>query len=170
MGDVPGAMRITAAFRARRGRGEAADPPRDAAAAAPDVPHVAGDDGTLADVPGLVAAIERAGHTIGFSDRTPGAEVPAELSNAGYLVLRDSATLLIRRAPCPQRVQLRVRVDPGELVLSMQSIARDADAPTFLLGPHDLRPLKRRIEAAGGRMVVKTTSAGNWLTIGRLPF
>jgi signal transduction histidine kinase len=172
MGDRPDAMRITAALRSRRRRAAPAAPVADEAHAeqAPAVVHVVGDDGTLDDVPGLVGAIERAGHTIGFSDRTPGAVVPEDLSRAGYLILRDSAALLIKRAPCPQRVQLRVRVDQDELVLSMQSTARDDDAPEFVLGAHDLRPLHARITAAGGRMVVKTTSAGNWLTIARLPF
>jgi signal transduction histidine kinase len=174
MGDRPDALRITAAFRSRRRRATSAAPVEDEAAAhaeqAPAVAHVVGDDGTLEDVPGLVGALERAGHTIGFSDRTPGAVVPEELSRAGYLILRDSAALLIKRAPCPQRVQLRVRVDGDELVLSMQSTARDGDTPDFVLGSHDLRPLHARITAAGGRMVVKTTSAGNWLTIARLPF
>lgn len=182
MGERPDAMRITGAFRGRRRRaratgrsgdasmGRTADADRVAeAGSAPDVPHVV-EDGTLADVPALVAAIERAGHGIRFSDRTGGAEVPPEVARVGYDVVRDSAALLIRRAPCPQNVQLRIRVEPGELVLSMQSTARDDEAPEFVLAAHDLRPLHRRITDAGGRMVVTSTSAGNWLTIGRLPF
>jgi signal transduction histidine kinase len=84
-------------------------------------------------------------------------------------VFQDSVDLLVRRAPSPQRLDLRVRVDDGQLLVSMQSVGVDPDSTPMELTAHDLGPLYRRIEAAGGRTTVRSTQNGNWIAIARLP-
>jgi signal transduction histidine kinase len=127
------------------------------------------DEKGLAHVPELLRELERAGHDPRLTDRTAPGEVPPAVGHQAYLVFQDSVDLLVRRAPSPQRLDLRVRVDDGQLLVSMQSVGVDPEATPMELTAHDLGPLYRRIEAAGGRTTVRSTQNGNWIAIGRLP-
>jgi signal transduction histidine kinase len=133
------------------------------------VRDVSPDEKGLGHVFELVAELERAGHDARLTDRTTPDEVPPAVGHQAYLVFRDSVDLLVRRAPSPQRLGLRVRVDDGQLLVSMQSVGVDPHATPMELTAHDLGPLYRRIEAAGGRTTVRSTQNGNWIAIARLP-
>lgn len=134
-----------------------------------DARDVAPDEKGLAHVPELVDELERAGHDARLTDRTAPGEVADAVGHQAYLVFRDSVDLLVRRAPSAQRLDLRVRVDDGQLLVSMQSVGVDPQSTPTELTARDLGPLYRRIEAAGGRTTVRSTQNGNWIAIARLP-
>jgi len=76
----------------------------------------------------LVGMLRRAGHQVTVTDVTD-TPVPAELQGHVQSILRESVEALLRRARCPQRLRLRIRIDSGDLILSMQSSGRSADNP-----------------------------------------
>lgn len=138
-------------------------PAATAAAATPDAPRA------LGDVPQLVSALTRHGHTVRVSDRTGDEPIPLAVSRLGYLVVEDLVSVLIRRATADQRINVRLRTEDGELVVAVQTLP-DGDRPKpLVIAPRDEEMLRRRIEGASGRATIRTTHGGNWLAMARLP-
>ncbi|WP_026910720.1 hypothetical protein [Patulibacter minatonensis] len=133
-------------------------------------------DGSAGDPPsgfavlgGIVADLEAAGHTIRVSDATGGVDVPEELAVDIAWLLRAGADSILRRATAPVRVHIRVRVEGGELFMTMQSVNGIPSAPAVVLTESDVIPIATRAAAAGGRLNVRPTNDGNVIAIVRLP-
>jgi len=116
----------------------------------------------------LAEKLHRAGHRITVTD-TSDTAVPTETQAHVQAILQESVDALLQRARRPQRLRLRIRIDAGDLVLSMQSSEGAADDPGISLTATDLAALRRRVAAAGGRMTVRATPTGNWLAVAFLP-
>lgn len=154
--------RRASAERTITGAGAVAPVPR----APADVP-AAGR--TLADVPRLVAALTRHGHSVRVSDRTGDERIADGVAQLACLVVEDLAAVLVRRAASNQRVHVRLRTEGDDLVVAFQTLP-DGDRPKpVVLAARDEEMLRRRIEGAAGRATIRTTHGGNWLAMARLP-
>ena len=123
---------------------------------------------TLEAAPLLVERLRWLGHTAWLEDRVAGAVLPDGLSAAVFGILDDYVEAIARRGRPGQTLSIRLRVEDGALVASIQNGGTlRVDAPD--LEDADLQPLRRRIERAGGDATVLPTANGYWIAIARFP-
>lgn len=133
-------------------------------------------DESLAGIPALIAEFRAWGLGVQFADRTRGQAVSPGTGRLAFELVRDAMSAAHAQHAPGQTLHTRIRVDGGDLVISTQTFGPTArtsgpttgDASFAVDAPHR-RQLGTRIHAAGGRLSIRQTAAGNWLAIVRLP-
>jgi signal transduction histidine kinase len=125
----------------------------------------------LAELHTLVANIVATGVTVDVRAEGDLDAVPAGVSLAGYRVIQEAVTNVVRHAG-QTRARLVVEALPEELVVQVQN-----DAPSGLPrralpagGKHGAIGMRERVELYGGTLFAGPTADGGWTVEARLPY
>jgi len=121
------------------------------------VPRTPGRTASLADLAGLVANAEAAGLPVELTVRGPVDDLPDDVALAGFRVVQEAITNVIRHAGPARAAVLVDRSDPGPLVIEVRddgvgAPVTDAGDPSTDRwgGGHGITGMRERVEALGG--------------------
>ncbi|MBX5441502.1 MAG: sensor histidine kinase [Solirubrobacteraceae bacterium] len=135
---------------------------READAPAPTTPSR-----TLDAVDELARRVRAAG--VAVEVRTEGeGRVPAAIEAAGFRIVQEALTNVLRHAPQATRAEVRLATAPDALDIEVSDDgAGGADAPAG--GGNGLRGMRERAAAVGGRVEAGPRPGGGWTVRARLP-
>ncbi|WP_328446519.1 MULTISPECIES: sensor histidine kinase [unclassified Amycolatopsis] len=110
---------------------------------------------SLAQAAELLAHARDAGLTVDVHGAT--GELPAPVDAAGYRILQESLTNVVRHADQPHHVDVRFGRPPGAFTLRVRDDGRGTGRPT---PGHGLRGMAERAAALGGRFTAQPVDGG----------
>jgi signal transduction histidine kinase len=126
----------------------------------PDGPaplHPVQDLASLAD---LVAGVEAAGLAVDLKVTGEPAAVPASIGHAGYRIVQEGLTNVLRHSTARQA---RVRVDIDDCAVVIEITDDGQQRPTaFPAGGHGVRGMRERAAALGGTCEAGTADGAGW--------
>ena len=125
----------------------------------------------LAELHTLVANVVAAGVTVDVRTEGDLEAVPAGVSLAGYRVIQEALTNVVRHAGCT-RARLFVQAVPEELVIQVQNDAPSGVGRRALSagGEHGAIGMRERVQLYGGSVFAGPTSDSGWSVEARLPY
>jgi signal transduction histidine kinase len=120
----------------------------------------------LADVHRLVAEVAATGVTVDVHTAGDLAAVPGGVSLAGYRILQEALTNVVRHAS-PGRVRLTVRVGDGTVLLEV--VDDGAPVSSTSAGGHGTVGMRERAALYGGHLDAGPQPGGGWRVAARLP-
>ena len=127
----------------------------------------------LAALPGLFEATRCSGLNTDWDVRLDDAALPASIGQAGYRIVQEALTNVIRHADAAN-VRVFVRVDAGALEIGVDDDGAgaetvDAAGTATAAGGHGLRGMAERTAALGGHIAAGPREDGGWRVRARMP-
>jgi signal transduction histidine kinase len=119
----------------------------------------------LAAVSSLVDGATAAGVAASADVRLNGAAIPSPVGQAGYRIVQEAMTNVLRHADASSAV-IRVRASSGVLEIDVTDDGRGGVAGG---DGHGLRGMAERAAALGGEVVAGPAAQGGWRVRARLP-
>lgn len=127
----------------------------------------------LAGLPGLIAGVEEAGLSVRLDMAGIPAELPAPVGHAGYRIIQESLTNVMRHSTARQA---RVLVKAGDRSLEIEVLddglphGPTAPAAALQAGGHGLAGMRERAAALGGSCEAGPVNGAGWRVRAELPF
>jgi signal transduction histidine kinase len=127
----------------------------------------------LADLPGLITGVEEAGLSVRLDVAGTPAGLPAPVGHAGYRIIQESLTNVLRHSTARQA---RVRVKAGDRSLEIEVLddgqPHEPAAPAAALqaGGHGLAGMRERAAALGGSCEAGPVNETGWRVRAEIPF
>jgi signal transduction histidine kinase len=125
----------------------------------------------VSELHGLVAGVVAAGVTVDVHTEGDLSHLPAGVSLAGYRVVQEALTNVVRHAGATQ-ARLDVRVAPQVLAIRVEDEgpAEAGRPPLPGGGGHGSVGMRERVELYGGTLVAGPRPGGGWCVEARLPY
>jgi signal transduction histidine kinase len=121
----------------------------------------------LAQVPRLVDTLRGAGLPVELERRMNGAELPEIIGAAGYRIVQEALTNVVRHAGSGASARVRLEQVNGALEVSVEDDGRGAGADVTPGG--GITGMRERVQALGGRLEVGDAPGGGFRVWARLP-
>ncbi len=113
--------------------------------------------------------LQRLGHAARLVDRTERRRVPERVGATAFDLLEGMVDVIERRGRARQHLVVRLRVEDGMLIVSVQSTAAPGSQDPVLRGDPEEPRARARVEALGGDLTGLPTAGHGWIWIARLP-
>jgi len=121
----------------------------------------------LASLAGLIAGVEEAGLSVQLEMAGAPASLPAPVGHAGYRIIQESLTNVLRHSTARQA---RVRVEASDRSLLIEVLDDgQPHAPAVPAGGHGLAGMRERAASLGGSCEVGPVNGGGWRVRAEIP-
>ena len=121
----------------------------------------------LASLAGLIAGVEEAGLSIQLEMAGAPASLPAPVGHAGYRIIQESLTNVLRHSTARQA---RVRVEASDRSLLIEVLDDgQPHAPAVPAGGHGLAGMRERAASLGGSCEVGPVNGAGWRVRAEIP-
>jgi signal transduction histidine kinase len=121
----------------------------------------------LASLAGLIAGVEEAGLSVQLEMTGALASLPAPVGHAGYRIIQESLTNVLRHSTARQA---RVRVEASDRSLLIEVLDDgQPHAPAVPAGGHGLAGMRERAAALGGSCEVGPVNGAGWRVRAEIP-
>jgi signal transduction histidine kinase len=127
----------------------------------------------LAGLPGLIAGVEDAGLSVRLDVAGTPAGLPAPVGHAGYRIIQESLTNVLRHSTARQA---RVRVTAGDRSVEIEVLddgrphGQAASVAALQAGGHGLAGMRERAAALGGSCEAGPVNGTGWRVRAEIPF
>jgi signal transduction histidine kinase len=121
----------------------------------------------LAELPRLLDGARAGGLKADADVRLNGTAIPSSIGQAGYRIVQESLTNVLRHAHA-QSAHVDVRIVDHALEITVVDDGRGSGAGSGTKG-HGLRGMAERTAALGGQVVAGPCNEGGWRVLARLP-
>jgi len=121
----------------------------------------------LASLAGLIAGVEEAGLSVQLEMAGAPASLPAPVGHAGYRIIQESLTNVLRHSTARQA---RVRVEASDRSLLIEVLDDgQPHAPAVPAGGHGLAGMRERAASLGGSCEVGPVNGAGWRVRAEIP-
>jgi signal transduction histidine kinase len=121
----------------------------------------------LASLAGLIAGVEEAGLSVQLEMTGAPASLPAPVGHAGYRIIQESLTNVLRHSTARQA---RVRVEASDRSLLIEVLDDgQPHAPAVPAGGHGLAGMRERAASLGGSCEVGPVNGAGWRVRAEIP-
>jgi signal transduction histidine kinase len=121
----------------------------------------------LASLAGLIAGVEEAGLSVQLEIAGAPASVPAPVGHAGYRIIQESLTNVLRHSTARQ-ARVRVQASDRSLLIEVLDDGQP-HAPAVPAGGHGLAGMRERAAALGGSCEVGPVNGAGWRVRAEIP-
>ncbi|HEV3166967.1 MAG TPA: sensor histidine kinase, partial [Isosphaeraceae bacterium] len=123
---------------------------------------------SLHAIPDLIASMQDAGLAVSLEVEGGERAIPETVAMAGYRIVQESLTNVVRHARADTHAQVRVRAT--EAALEIEVVDDGPGAPASAIDGNGLRGMRERAVSLGGQLEVGNRPSGGFRVWARLPW